>query len=293
MTTFKKFLLFSSLFIILNFPAHAFDNIVGGQTVTDEMHPTFSYTVRLLIKQKFNPEDAPELKDKGFTNKCSGVVISSKKILTAAHCFPETINVPINGKDRRVRLIDRSIGIYSWYKAGSPEISGVPADYYIVHPDYDESWISTFPDAWNPDKKVNDLAIIFYSRKLNYKKQPIQISKDTIKNLTKKSFRVSGFGKSSRSDIEISALRYVDISFNQLLNNEVDFALGNGYFPMPSEVSNPEGGCFGDSGGPIVVNNELVGLISRGPGLESGGCFSGITIGTSLLPYRDWIDSTK
>lgn len=293
MTIFNKCLLLVLLIIQFSFSAHAFENIVGGSIVADESHPVFSYTVRLLIKQKFNPQDAPELKGKGFTNKCSGAVISMRKILTAAHCFPESVNVPINGQDRKVRLIDRSIEIFSWYKAGSPEISGVPALSYVLHPEFDETWVNTFPDSWNPDKRVNDIAVVLFNEKLNYKKLPIPISQLSIKDMLKKIFRLSGFGKSSRSEIEVSQLRFVDIAFNQLLKNEVDFALGAGNYPSPSEIPNPQGGCFGDSGGPIVVNNELVGLISRGPGVESGGCFSGITIGTSLKVYKDWIESVQ
>ena len=265
------------------------DKIIGGIVIDDLNHPAFKYTVRLLITQRFSEVDAPELNGRKYTNKCSGVVISEEKILTAAHCFPTAINLNFRDGVRRVRLVDRSISIYSWYKAGSPEISGIPAKDYIVHPDYDEEWVTNFPDVWNPQKRVNDIAIVKYQAPLRYGKEPISLSKVSPLNFKDKNFRLSGFGKSSRSQIEISSLKYVDIPFNRILQNEVDFALGSGNYPSPSEVKNPKGGCFGDSGGPIVVDNQLVGIISRGPGKENGGCFSSISIGTSVYTYLDWI----
>jgi len=286
-----KYILIISSINNQSFSAQASDKIIGGNTVTDRNHPVFSYTVRLIIKQNFSKEDAPELKGRSYSNKCTGVVIEYNKILTAAHCFPESIVVPVNGEQRKVRLENRTIRIYSWYKAGSPEFSGILADSYTIHPDYDPDWVSNYNDFWNPEKKVNDVAVVKHSEPLNYRKTPISISEKEIVELKDKTFRLSGFGKYSRSQIEISKLNFVDIPFNKILNNNVDFALGAGNFPSPSEVKNPKGGCFGDSGGPIVVDNELVGLISRGPGPENGGCFSSISIGTSVLPYRDWINS--
>jgi secreted trypsin-like serine protease len=273
--------------------ARVSEKIIGGEIVTSITEPTFSYTVRLLIKQSFSPIDAPELGKRSFSNKCSGVVVSPGKILTAAHCFPSSLEVEINGKMRKVRLIDRVIRVFSWFKAGSPEFTGIIADDYITHPDYDENWTSKVSDFWNPTEKINDIAIVLHREPLNYQKTPIELSERPVETFKNKIFRLSGFGKSSRSQIEMSQLKYVDIKYNRILKNEIDFALGDGNFESPSEVKNPKGGCFGDSGGPIVVDNELIGLISRGPGKENGDCFSSISIGTSIYPYIEWIRSVE
>lgn len=45
--------------------------------------------------------------------------------------------------------------------------------------------------------------------------------------------------------------------------------------------------CAGDSGGPVVYKNELVGIVSWGKGMPCPK--NGISILTNVINYRDWI----
>ena len=47
--------------------------------------------------------------------------------------------------------------------------------------------------------------------------------------------------------------------------------------------------CPGDSGGPVVINGELAGLVSHGISCNPTPYYDGLDVYTLLYNYRDWI----
>lgn len=279
-------------FWLFNSSSRANQEIVGGEDIKDISSPEFKYTVRLLIRHEFDPNDEPTLSGRKFSLSCSGAYIGSGKILTAAHCFPPYIDAPINGVTKRIGLINQEIEIFSWYRAGSPEIFGLKTKKFQVHPDYEYGWQGKVKDVWNPSVPINDVALVSFQGTLRFNKEPIKLETSQVSSNNKQDFVLSGFGKSTRSQIQIPQLRRVSLPLLNTLRNGSDVAAGRGSFQTPTDLPSPQGGCTGDSGGPVALGGKLVGVISRGPGPKHGGCFAGVTIFTTIFSSLDWIKTT-
>jgi secreted trypsin-like serine protease len=284
--------IFILFFWLFNSSSQANQEIVGGEDINDINAPEFKYTVRLLIRQEFDPNDAPSLRGRKFSLSCSGVFIGQGKIVTAAHCFPPFIEAPVDGVVKKINLINREVEIFSWYRAGSPEFSGLKTSKFNIHPDYEYGWQNNVKNVWNPSVPINDIAVVKFQGTLPFNKAPISLDNSPLTSINNQSFNLSGFGKSNRSQIQIPQLRRVSLPLLNTLRNGSDVAVGRGSFQTPTDLPHPQGGCIGDSGGPVVLGGKLVGVISRGPGPENGGCFAGVTIFTSIYSSLNWINDT-
>ena len=152
--------IFIFLVWLISLSSHANQEIVGGEDINDINTPEFKYTVRLLIRQEFDPNDAPSLRGRKFSLSCSGVFIGQGKIVTAAHCFPPFIEAPVDGVVKKINLINRVVEIISWYRAGSPEIFGLKTSKFKIHPEYEYGWQNNVKNVWNPSVPINDIAVV-------------------------------------------------------------------------------------------------------------------------------------
>ena len=161
-----------------------------------------------------------------------------------------------------------------------------------MHPEYEYGWQGKVQNVWNPAVPINDIALVSFQGTLRFNKKPIELEMNQVSSNKTQEFVLSGFGKSTRSQIQIPQLRRVSLPLLNTLRNGSDIAVGKGSFKTPTDLPSPQGGCTGDSGGPVALGGKLVGVISRGPGPQHGGCFAGVTIFTSIYSSLDWINST-
>ena len=75
--------------------------IVGGAEVKDINDPVYKHTVRLLVNLYYSdsPDNPAELRGRKFSSRCSGTILTSKVVVSAAHCFPNQLPVQYKGKN--------------------------------------------------------------------------------------------------------------------------------------------------------------------------------------------------
>jgi secreted trypsin-like serine protease len=271
-------------------------SIVGGETVSDLSDPTYKSTVRILGKGVI-AAPAPGLEGKTVSWRCSGVYLSLNTVITAAHCAPQKISYTFENKTYTAQFASHKFEVFSMFKAGSKEFSGVKVTKVVRHPGFVDLWFQNRVDVWNPKDDVSDLALFKLESPLAFQKSPIG-GLYGIPDTAGTKLIVAGYGKSSPgSEIDVPELRKAVVPFNQKLLNLTDFVVGKGNFVKPSGDTAPVGACSGDSGGAIYMPSTdhqlaLLGIISRGPDDANGGCKSSLTIATAVWPFKKWIETT-
>jgi len=269
--------------------------VVGGSPVLDTSSFVYKSTVRILAKGLV-AAPAPGLEGKTISWRCSGVYLTNMIILTAAHCVPGLINYNFEGKTYIAKFDRQKFEVFSVIKAGQNEFSGVKVTASVRHPRFEDLWFTKRSDSWNPKTEVYDLALLKLEYPLEYQKEPVS-SIAEISN-SGETLTIAGYGKNNPvAEFDIPELRQAQVPFKERLLNGADFVLGKGNFAKPGKVSEPVGGCSGDSGGPVyrnLTNGKLavVGVTSRGPDESGGGCMSSLTIATGIWPYLAWIKDT-
>jgi hypothetical protein len=274
--------------------------IVGGEKVTSRNDYVYKHTSRLLIKGEIQsgPGVPREHAGLSFSWRCSATLVAQDALVTAAHCMPERIY--LKGPSNQFYWAPLSILSIEAFFEFSPRQDpfwGEQHSHYVRHPGFQDNWVLTTANVWNPQTAINDIAVVFLRGSAPPDKSPVTLPKAGAM-FERSTLTLAGYGRSDPSNtIEIPELRKVQVPFIESLQNGADFFAGFGNIKRPNAVANPRGACSGDSGGPAYntdpATNQvtLAGIIVRGPSNNNGGCESSITIATDLRSYLPWLDS--
>lgn len=201
---------------------------------------------------------------------CTGTLISSNMVLTAAHCTKED---------------PRGLAIFFGSKIPKTQEE---ADKAIVRQVLVGKTSSLWPKLQRTQmKNWGDIAILRFSGVAPAGFKPARLLADVSALKSRPIVTLAGFGYTDGVKKTLaSELRRIDIP---LLNEaysetEVSFDQRSG-----------NGACHGDSGGPafVVVNGEaqVFGVTSRGTQDASDSC-SGLSVYTNTVPYLQFIQQT-
>lgn len=244
-------------------PLHKFDRnsgrIVGGNEATPNSIP---YQAGLLIAAHW------------WTSLCGGCLLSSKHVLTAAHCLEDSNSVQV------------VLGAHNLFTVEDTQVrETVPIANCVIHEEYD------------PVMLFNDVAMIYLSREVVFNDVIQPISLPSIEMMSEhfagEIATVSGWGRTSDSSSAVSpVLRYTQ---NEIKSNSDCFDIFGDFVAdstMCSITRNTGSGiCFGDSGGPLTLMEngvpKLVGCVSFA---LLAGCEHAYPTGYArITSFREWI----
>ncbi|CAH2054924.1 unnamed protein product, partial [Iphiclides podalirius] len=243
---------------VLACSASELGRIVGGEPTSIEKYP-------IIVQVEFLVDSSI------WTQNCAGSVLTSRTILSAAHCY---VGPSYSPRERRIRA-------GSSYRYTGGTIKNVALS--LNHPtfglnDYD-----------------GDIALLFLEDRLVYSNVIAQaaIASSTFVVPDNSSVTHIGWGMVSLPGNRSEVLREVDVlSVNNDLCRE-RYKTAN-----PPRVVTPnmicagildvggKGACFGDSGGPLLYSDVVVGIVAFGEGCADA---TAPGVNTLVSPYTNWI----
>jgi len=204
---------------------------------------------------------------------CGGTLVAPTKVVTAAHCVTQALAT--GGMTTKSPSSLRVV-------AGRTDLRGRDGLQVRI--------ASVWADPSFRDVGTgHDVAVLTLTRSVPYRTLPIVAAGDTSGYATGAMATVLGWGRVGESAAPSPTLRSVQvpvIADQTCANEEQDFNADSmvcaGY---------PQGGkdaCAGDSGGPMVVDGRLVGVVSWGNGCAEAG-HPGVY--TRLVNYRDEVSA--
>lgn len=195
------------------------------------------------------------------SNWCGGTLIAANKVLTAAHCTYDENNLALTPS------------FYS-VNGGSANRTGGPNK-------------STVKSIWrNPSYDANTLANDFAVLTLNtnFSGPVATLETDPAVYAAGTTATVLGWGDTTGKGSYQDKLRKVNVPI--VSDASCTKAYGNGYMKESMVCAGlPQGGkdsCQADSGGPLVINGRLVGVVSWGEGCAKPGKYG---VYTRLTPF--------
>lgn len=204
----------------------------------------------------------------GGSHSCGSSIISKRWLLTAAHCVA----------GRESSSINIQYGVTEITSTG-PNVASV--EEIIVHEGYNPS-----------DNYINDIALLHLSAplRLNDFINTVKLPKQGQVTRAGSDAVLVGWGLNASSGIVQTHLQKVDIKIfsdddcQELHNNGTHFT--NICAGVPG---GGKGQCNGDSGGPLLVNGEQVGIVSWSVKPCTIAPYPGVF--TKVAEYVNWIKS--
>lgn len=201
-------------------------------------------------------------------HSCGGSIISEHNVLTAAHCVKG-----YNPSSLKIR-------------AGSSfrELGGslYNVENYTSHPDY---------YRYKNINTGNDLAVLKLTTPIEFDRTKGKISLlESVEHGMNAT--IAGWGLLDDDKPNPDRLRSANLTV--IDSRECRLMMSTSRFIIVEEgeicaVSSVAGACLEDSGGPLVVDGRLAGVITQG---GCGNSFKHPTVATEVAYFRSWIDST-
>lgn len=237
--------------------------IIGGQAAPPYIYP---WMVILTDRHRTDPF-------------CTGFIISSKFILTAAHCLN-------NRKLDRVQILSKIHDLRN-FRGDRHDV-----DKWIVHSDY----------RINDTRHLNDIALIQIRNSFSNELQPCCLPEKQSKEYPKAKRKaiISGWGKvtSQPNSRHSPVLQHVVIPIVEYKNSRCQYFIADKARQLCAGYDNlPIDACAGDSGAPLMtIENDgeqdylaAAGIVSYGNKQCDGSISSGVY--TRISFYFDWINS--
>ena len=192
---------------------------------------------------------------------CTGLVLSPRVLLTAAHCLRPFRDMAVHYRDA----------------AGTPVI--IPVDAAIAHPLYRA-------DAIKARVESIDLALIRTARPLNSRFAAAAIGGGGPPAIGASAI-VSGFGAAREGDWSSGGqLRSVTLAVREPASTVLIWAA--------DPTGRAAGACSGDSGAPIwsADGSAAIAIVAWAQAPHGRGC-GGLTQGPLLAPLKGWIEETE
>ncbi|XP_037943484.1 trypsin zeta-like [Teleopsis dalmanni] len=213
----------------INTNANLEDNtsrIVGGK---DAHIAVYNYQVSLRYKSLFEPEQS-------YEHICSGAIYSDIIVITAAHCVIGTV-------PSQFKVVAGS----NYRSDNSGTI--VPVKEIIMNENY------------KPNTAENDIAILVLGLPLrpnNFTIGTIDLVKSSP--ITGATATITGWRRTKSSLTEVLQVTRVPIVSHDQCKEDHKGQITDSMFCINAAGNND---CEGDSGGPVVVNDKLAGILSR------------------------------
>jgi secreted trypsin-like serine protease len=234
--------------------------------------PSEQPQARILGGTSANTEQAPwavALTDTYGNLFCGGTLISAGEVVTAAHCA-------VNQFTGAERAPDEFRVVAGRTDLRSTEGTIGAVEEVWVHPDY--------RDFTSGD----DLAVLKLAQPMPQRPLPMVGPGDTEAYRPGDTARVYGWGSTSENSPASETLRSVDVPINSDQNCKAAYSnYDNRSMFCAGFRQGGKDACAGDSGGPIVSDGRLIGVVSYGTGCGRPGTPGVYTRLANYLPLAD------
>ncbi|XP_014215792.1 chymotrypsin-2-like [Copidosoma floridanum] len=244
-------LLIVVVFLCLTTASRAAPRIMGGTDAPDGKYP---YQVSLRDPQSMQ-------------HFCGGSILNKRWVLTAAHCITAFV-------DQNYVAIAAGSNLL---KGGDEQIYN--SEYVVYHENFDDKQI------------VNDIGLIRVDRDITIgeKIKYISLAKEDF-SLDDRSADLTGWGRLSNGGEFPNNLQEISL---KVINQKECIKFWENMIPIREShvctfTKEGEGSCQSDSGGPLVIDGQQIGIVSFG--VPCGKGYPDVY--TRVSSFLNWIDDT-